>query len=92
MKIYRIAQVVSNIERAERWVKQYAKTNGGKKCLIYGQCEEFVNDFESFLKSINESEIEKRDTELQRAYVSHLYQNILQIKLQISKLIINFEF
>jgi len=49
MKIWKIASS-KTILQAETWIKQYAKTNGGEKCLIYGLCDEFVVDFEKFLQ------------------------------------------
>lgn len=49
MNWYKKAQVSKSIPEAEQWIKQYAKTSGGKRCLIYGQCTEFAEDFMGFL-------------------------------------------
>lgn len=49
MNWYKKAQSSKTTEEAEQWVKNYAKTRGGRKCLIYGRCDEFADDFMIFL-------------------------------------------
>ena len=49
MNWYKKAQAKKTIAQAEKWVEQYADTNGGQQCLIYGQCDEFAADFEEYL-------------------------------------------
>ena len=49
MNWYKKAQKIPSVEQAEQWVIQYAQTHGGQQCLIYGQCDEFADDFEGYL-------------------------------------------